>query len=101
MDHKVMGFLVEMKADIMIRLDAMQNRLENVELDTKEMNTHMSQTNQRLEFIDNRLDGIGGQFEMMTSQKIEQTRKTEEDLTFVISKVANLEREVYHLKKQQ
>jgi len=60
-----------------------------------EMGERFDSVDKRLGSIDEKLDGIGGQFEHLTEQRIEVS----EDVSYIMDKVLHLERDIFKLKR--
>ena len=60
-----------------------------------EMGERFDSVDKRLGSIDEKPDGIGGQFEQLTEQRIEVS----EDVSYIMDKVHNMERDIFKLKR--
>jgi archaellum component FlaC len=60
-----------------------------------EMGEWFDSVDKRLGSIDEKLDGIGGQFEHLTEQRIEVS----EDVSYTMDKGHHIERDVFKLKR--
>lgn len=94
MDEKIIEMLAKMNQDI-----AKMNQ------DIAKMNQDMKEgfkgVNVRLDKIESKLDGVGGQFEILSSYKIELDENVNDEIDFISDKVTRLEKEVFRMKHKQ
>jgi DNA-binding protein H-NS len=67
----------------------------------QEMQEGFKGVNTRLDKIEAKIEGIGGQFELLSSYKIELSENVNEEIEFIADKVTRLEKDIFRMKHKQ
>jgi len=90
-----------MENKIMEMLDEMNKTMLEMKHEMKETNKRLIGMDNRLESIETKLDGIGGQFEETARHRQESESKQVVDIKYLIYKVHQHDKEIFTINNKQ